>query len=117
MIEDKAKDLGRLIGQSAEYKAVKATAEALNGDATAVQALQAIEQLREQAQGMIERGERPTPEMEQQLDRLLQSVQGNMAYQRAIAAQENFDKLMLQVNSWISEGIRAGAQSSIVLLG
>jgi cell fate (sporulation/competence/biofilm development) regulator YlbF (YheA/YmcA/DUF963 family) len=117
MIEDKAKDLGRLIGQSAEYKAVKTTAEALNGDAPAVQALQAIEQLREQAQGMIERGERPTPDMEQQLDRLLQSVQGNMAYQRAIAAQENFDKLMLQVNAWISEGIRAGAQSSIVLLG
>lgn len=117
MIEDKAKDLGRLIGQSAEYKAVKTSAEALNGEAAAVQALQAIEQLREQAQAMIERGERPTPEMEQQLDRLLQTVQGNMAYQRAIAAQENFDKMMLQVNAWISEGIRAGAQSSIVLLG
>lgn len=117
MIEDKAKDLGRLIGQSAEYKAVKSTSEALNGDKPAVEALQAIEALREQAQQMMERGQRPGPEMEQQLDALLTSVQGSVTYQRAIAAQENFDKMMLQVNGWISEGIRAGAQSSIVLLG
>ncbi|MDX2183162.1 MAG: YlbF family regulator [Gemmatimonadaceae bacterium] len=116
MTEDKAKELGRLIGQSAEYKAVKATSEALNADSAAVAALQAIEQLREQAQRGMERGERPTPEMEQEMERLFTTVQGSVAYQRAIAAQENFDKLMLQVNQWISEGIRTGATSSIVLL-
>ena len=37
------------------------------------------------------------------------------AYQRLIAAQENFDKLMLRVNSWIADGIRAGATSQIIL--
>jgi hypothetical protein len=42
-------------------------------------------------------------------------VQGNAAYQRAVAAQENFDKLMLRVNQWIGDGIRAGATSSIIL--
>ena len=40
MIEDKAKELGRLIGQSAEYKAVKRANEALNQDKDAVALLQ-----------------------------------------------------------------------------
>ena len=33
----------------------------------------------------------------------------------AEAAQENFDKLMLRVNQWIGDGIRAGATSPIIL--
>ena len=32
MIEDKAKELGRLIGQSSEYQAVKRSSDALNED-------------------------------------------------------------------------------------
>jgi hypothetical protein len=55
--------------------------------------------------------------MEQQLDGLLEKVQVNATYQRAIAAQDNFDKLMLRVNEWISEGIRKGAASPIITLG
>ena len=117
MLEEKAQDLGRVIGQSSEYQAVKRTSEALNNDRDAVTLLRQMEQIRLDAQAMIERGENPTPEMEQQLDALLGQVQVNPVYQRAIAAQENFDKLMLRVNTWISEGIRKGATSSIITLG
>jgi cell fate (sporulation/competence/biofilm development) regulator YlbF (YheA/YmcA/DUF963 family) len=117
MLEEKAQDLGRVIGQSSEYQAVKRTSEALNNDRDAVTLLRQMEQIRLDAQTMIERGENPTPEMEQQLDALLGQVQVNPVYQRAIAAQENFDKLMLRVNTWISEGIRKGATSSIITLG
>ena len=115
MLEDKAKDLGRTIGQSEEYKTVKRSSEALNGDREATTILRQMEKIRTDAQAMIERGEEPTPEMEQQLDTLLQQVQGNPAYQRAISAQDNFDKLMLRVNQWIADGIRAGASSPIIL--
>jgi len=117
MLEEKSKELGRLIGQSPEYQAVKRANEALNGDAEAVALLRQMEQIRRDAQVMIERGQEPTLEMEQQLDGLLMTVQGNATYQRAIAAQENFDKVMLRVNEWISEGIRKGATSSIITLG
>lgn len=115
MLEDKAKDLGRSIGQSEEYKAVKRSSDALNNDREATTILRQMEKIRTDAQAMIDRGEEPTGEMEQQLDALLQQVQGNPAYQRAIAAQDNFDKLMLRVNQWIADGIRAGATSSIIL--
>ena len=115
MLESKAKDLGRTIGQSEEYKAVKRSSEALNNDREATTVLRQMEKIRQDAQAMIDRGEQPTPEMEQQLDTLLQQVQVNSAYQAAISAQDNFDKLMLRVNQWIADGIRTGATSSIIL--
>ena len=117
MLDQKGRELGRLIGQSSEYQALQRANEALNNDPQAVALLRRMEELRVGAQRMIDRGENPTAEMEQQLDDLLSKVQVNSNYQRAIAAQENFDKTMLQVNNWITEGIRKGATSSIITLG
>jgi cell fate (sporulation/competence/biofilm development) regulator YlbF (YheA/YmcA/DUF963 family) len=117
MIEDKAKELGRLIGQSPEYQAVKRANDALGQDTAAVTLLKQMEQLRINAQQMIQRGERPTEEMEKQLDALLGQVQGQAAYQRLVVAQENFEKIMGRVNDWIVDGIERGATSSIITLG
>lgn len=117
MLEEKSADLGRLIGQSSEYQAVKRANEALNNDRDAVTLLRQMEQIRTDAQQMIDKGENPTPEMEQQLDGLLSQVQGNPVYQRAIVAQDNFDKLMMRVNGWIMDGIKKGAASPIITLG
>ena len=116
MLEEKANELGRIIGQSPEYQAVKRSSDALNGDREAVSVLQQMEKVRQEAQQMIQRGEQPTMEMEQQLDDLLMKVQGNPVYQRAISAQENFDKVMYQVNNWIMDGMKKGATSSIITL-
>jgi cell fate (sporulation/competence/biofilm development) regulator YlbF (YheA/YmcA/DUF963 family) len=116
MIESKAKELGRLIGQSPEYQAVKRANDALSQDTTALGLLKQMEQLRVDAQQMIQRGERPTEQMEKDLDSLLGQVQGQMVYQRLVSAQENFDKLMARVNDWIVDGIEKGATSSIITL-
>lgn len=117
MIEDKAKELGRLIGQSSEYQAVKRSSDALNEDKETVGLLQKMEKLRVDAQRMIQRGERPTEDMEKQLDELLTQIQGRQNYQRLLVAQENFDKTMGKVNDWILEGIERGAASPIITLG
>lgn len=117
MIEDKAKELGRLVGQSAEYKAVQRANDALGENKDAVALLKKMEQLRVNAQSMIQRGERPTEEMERDLDTLLGQVQSQPVYQQLVVSQENFDKLMSKVNDWIVEGIEKGAVSSIITLG
>jgi cell fate (sporulation/competence/biofilm development) regulator YlbF (YheA/YmcA/DUF963 family) len=117
MIEAKAKELGRLIGQSNEYKEVKRASDVLNEDKDTVALLQRMEQLRVNAQKMLQRGERPTEEMERELDGLLTQIQGRSTYQRLLVAQENFDKTMGRVNDWILEGIEKGATSSIITLG
>ena len=116
MLEEKARELGRIIGQSPEYQAVKKSSEALNSDREAVTILQQMEKIRLEAQQLIQRGEQPTDEMEKQLDDLLTKVQSNPVYQRAISAQENFDKVMYQVNNWIMDGMKKGATSSIITL-
>jgi cell fate (sporulation/competence/biofilm development) regulator YlbF (YheA/YmcA/DUF963 family) len=116
MLNERAVELGRLIGQSTEYQAVKRENAALNEDAEAMALLQKMEGLRTSAQQMIERGDQPT-EMEQELDRLLTEVQTNPTYQRVIVTNENFDKVMVQVNQWILDGMRKGAASPIITLG
>ena len=116
-IEDRAKDLGRLIGQSTEYQALKRANDALAQDQEALDVLRRMEQLRVEAQRMLERGERPTPQMEDELDSLLQKVQLNPTYQRLLVSQENFDKTMSKVNEWILDGIERGAASPIITLG
>ena len=117
MTEDKAKELGRLIGQSPEYQAVKRSSDSLNQDTDTVALLQKMEELRMNAQRMMQKGERPTEEMERELDSLLGQIQGRPSYQRLLVAQENFDKVMARVNDWILEGIEKGATSSIITLG
>lgn len=116
-LEDKARELGRLIGQSDEYRAVTRANEALTADTEATTVLRQMEGLRRDAQAMLERGEDPTEDMEKQLDEMLARVQSNPSYQRVAVAQENLDKIMRRVNDWISDGIQKGAQSSIITLG
>ena len=117
MLEEKAKELGRMIGQTPEYQAVKRANDALGGDREAITLIQQFEQLRQRAQQMAARGEQPTEEMNEQLDDLLEKLHANATYQRLAVAQENFDKTMLRVNDWIMDGIKKGATSSIITLG
>jgi cell fate (sporulation/competence/biofilm development) regulator YlbF (YheA/YmcA/DUF963 family) len=115
-LEEKARDLGRFIGQSPEYQALRRANDALGADREALEMLRKMEQLRIDAHRMLERGERPTDDMQKHLDALLGQVQVNATYQRLIVAQENFDKVMANVNDWILQGIEKGAASSIITL-
>jgi cell fate (sporulation/competence/biofilm development) regulator YlbF (YheA/YmcA/DUF963 family) len=115
-LEEKARDLGRIIGQSSEYQALRRANDALAADRQALDTLRKMEQLRLDAHRMLERGERPTEDMEKQLDTLLSQVQTTPTYQRLISAQENFDKVMSHVNEWILQGIEKGAASPIITL-
>jgi cell fate (sporulation/competence/biofilm development) regulator YlbF (YheA/YmcA/DUF963 family) len=115
-LEEKARDLGRFIGQSTEYQTLRRANDALGADREALEMLRRMEQLRLDAHKMLERGERPTEGMEKQLDTLLSQVQVSPTYQRLVVAQENFDKVMGNVNDWILQGIEKGAASPIITL-
>ena len=116
-MEQKTRELGRLIGQSAEHQTLKRANDNLKADRDAVTVLNRMTELRMQAQALIERGQDPPPEMERELDELLSTVQVLPTYQRMIVAQENFEKTMVFVNDWITEGIKSGSASSIITLG
>ena len=117
MLEERARELGRLIGQSSEYQAVKRASDALHGDREVATLMQKVERIRVDAQKTIDEGGQPTAETERELEELLGSLERNTIYQRMLVAQENFDKVMLRVNDWILDGMRKGSASPIITLG
>lgn len=117
MLEEKAEDLGRLLGQTDEYKALRRATEALREDQAVQKVLAEAERLAQDIERTAQQGNEPTKEQVEQYDKALQSVQSNTVYQQMVAAQSNFEKLMAKVNARIYEGIKKGAASPIITLG
>lgn len=117
MIDQKAQELGRLLGQSDEYKALVRASDRMREDATCRQMLAEVERLAKAIEQTAQQGREPPKEQIEQYDRALASVQANAVYQQVIAAQANFEKLMAKVNARIYEGMKQGAASPIITLG
>ena len=117
MLEEKAEDLGRVLGQTDEYKALRRATEALREDQAVQKVLAEAERLAQEIERVAQQGQEPSKEQVEQYDRALQSVQGNPVYQQMVAAQANFEKLMAKINARIYEGIKKGAASPIITLG
>lgn len=117
MLEDKAEELGRLLGQTDEYKALRRATEALREDQAVQKVLAEAERLAQDIERVAQQGQEPTKEQVEQYDRALQSVQGNPVYQQMVAAQSNFEKVMAKINQRIYEGMKKGAASPIITLG
>jgi len=117
VLEEKAEDLGRVLGQTDEYKALRRATEALREDQAVQKVLADAERLAQEIERVAQQGKEPTKEQVEQYDAALQSVQGNPVYQQMVAAQANFEKLMAKINARIYEGIKKGAASPIITLG
>src|SRR5262245_10935892 len=117
VLEEKAEDLGRVLGQTEEYKALRRATEALRDDQAVQKVLAEAERLAQEIERVAQQGKEPTKEQVEQYDTALQSVQGNPVYQQMVAAQANFEKLMARINARIYEGIKKGAASPIITLG
>ena len=117
MIDEKALELGRLLGQSEEYKALRRASDRLREDPDVQRQLAEVEKLAQQIERTAQQGQEPPREQVELYDTTLQSVQGNPVYQQVVAAQANFEKLMAKVNERIFDGMKKGAASPIITLG
>lgn len=117
MIEEKAVELGRLLGQSDEYKALIRANGLIQGDAECRRLLDEVRQLDEHIERGAAEGKEPAREQLERYERAVRSLQASSVYQQWVAAQANFDKLMVKVNAQIAEGIKKGAASPIITLG
>lgn len=116
MLEEKAVDLGRLIGQSSEYQALRRAEQALRGDQEAVARLERIQDLARQVDLTLAQGEMPEEATTQAYDQAVRELELSPTGQAYAVARANFDKLMARVNQQISAGIEKGATSSIITL-
>lgn len=117
MIDQKAQELGRLLGQSEEYKALVRASERMKEDAAVKQLLADVERIAQDIERAAQEGREPPKEQVEKYDRALQSVQANAVYQQVVSAQANFEKLMAKVNARIYDGMKQGAASPIITLG
>lgn len=112
---EKAKEVGRMIGQTDEYKALQKAQERLNEDRETVELVNRLSALEQEFQGKLQQGQEPSKEEQEEYQELVGKLQSGSRYQAVVAAQSNFDKVVKKVNEKIGEGIEAGAASSIIM--
>ncbi len=116
MIQEKAKDLGRLIGQSEEYRTLRRSETELREDKDTVARLESIQTLATQVDQAMAGGQQPDQEIMEKYQEAVQNLEASPSGQAYVVARANFDKLMAKVNQEISEGIDSGATSNIITL-
>jgi cell fate (sporulation/competence/biofilm development) regulator YlbF (YheA/YmcA/DUF963 family) len=116
VIDEKAQELGRLLGQSDEYKVLLRATDRMKEHLALQKQLADVEQLAQQLDRAAQAGQEPGKEQIEQYDRAWQAVQADPVYQQVVAAQANFEKFMAKVNARIYEGLKKGAASPIITL-
>jgi len=114
-ILDMAKDLGQTLGRTDEYKALKRAAEQIEEDREVVTLRNEIEKLEAEMVALLQTGQEPDDVTRARYEELAYGLQALPTYQRLVAAQTNFDKILQRVNETISTGIREGSTSRIIL--
>ena len=114
-ITEKARELGRLLGQTNEYQTLKRAAAAADDDRDIVEFRGKLEELDQRVATAIRTGEEPDATLVEEHDALVSRFQSSSTYQSLIAAQMNFDKILTRVNQTITEGIEEGAEGRIIL--
>lgn len=117
MIWDKAQDLGRLIGQSAEYQALRRAEATLREDKDTVAKLDLIQTLARQVDQVVAQGQMPDQATAESYETAVRELEMSPVGQAYVVARSNFEKLMAKVNQQISDGMEKGASSSIITLG
>ena len=114
---EKAREVGRLVSQTEEYKAFKRANERLSEDRDTVGLINRLSEMQETISGALQRGEEPGEAERQEYERIVGVVQVSGTYQAFESARANFDRLMMRVEEEIAKGIEAGEQSRIILAG
>lgn len=113
-IQERAREIGRQLAHSDEYKALKRANEMLAENREAVTLLNRLSTLEAELTGALRSGQEPSVEQQQEYEGAVENLQQMTAYQSLVAAQSNFDRLMVRINEDIAKGIELGEQSRII---
>jgi cell fate (sporulation/competence/biofilm development) regulator YlbF (YheA/YmcA/DUF963 family) len=114
-IQEKARDIGRLLSQTPEYAALRTANSRLSDDREAVTILNRLSSLEGAITAAIRAGREPTQEERDEYESAVEELQQKSIYQQVVAAQSNFERLMAGINEEIARGIESGEQSRIIL--
>lgn len=117
MMWDKAQELGRLIGQTPECKALRRAEANLREDKQSQELLETIQKHARTLEQAMTTGQEPDEATAQAYEQAVRDLELSPSGQAYVAARANFEKVMVKVNQQISEGIEKGATSNIITLG
>lgn len=117
MLFERAEELGRLIGQTNEAKALRRAEEALRNDETVRGHLERMQTTARQMDQLMAQGQMPDEAMTQSYEATVREFELSPVGQGYIVARTNFEKVMQKVNEEMAKGIEKGTSSNIITLG
>jgi cell fate (sporulation/competence/biofilm development) regulator YlbF (YheA/YmcA/DUF963 family) len=117
VIWDKAEELGRLIGQTPEYKALRRAESALRDDQAAQGRVELIQKLARQMDELVAQGQMPDQATAEIYETAVRELEVSPSGQAYAVSRANFEKVMIKVNQLIAQGMDKGASSNIITLG
>ena len=114
-ISEMAKELGKLLGQTGEYQSLKQAISIIEEDKEVAEVRTDLEGIELQIKDLVSTGEEPDETLKKKYEESLGRLQTSTSYQRLVAAQTNFDKVLVKVNQTIQVGIAEGSESPIIL--
>ncbi len=114
-IYDMAKSLGGALARTDEYQALKRATDAAEEDREVVELRNKIQELEGQLELAIRSGQEPDEDLRTAYAQTAEKLQALPSFQRVVAAQTNFEKIMYKVNETVAQGIEEGANSRIII--
>ena len=114
-MQEMALTLGQSMGRTEEYKGLKRALDAMGEDRDLAELKSTLEALESEIEGLLRTGRQPEDQLRTDYEAAVSMIQANATYQRVVAAQTNFDKIVQRVNETIARGIQEGGESRIIL--
>ena len=114
-ILEMAERLGQNLARTEEYQALKRAIDGSADDRELAELQSLMQALEQELQALLQGGQQPSEEKTREYEELFGKLQSNSSYQRLVATQTNFDKVVQKVNETIHQGIQKGAESRIIL--
>ncbi len=115
MIDEKAQELGRLIGQSTEYQTLRRAEKTLQEDPGTRARLEKIDQMARRIDEQVAQKKMPDEATMMEYETAVRELETSPEGQAYVVARANYEKFMARVNQNMSMGIERGAASSIIL--
>lgn len=114
-IHEMAKELGGALARTDEYQALKRASDSAEDDRELVEMRNRIQSIEAELEAAMRTGQEPNDDLKRSYQAAAEELQAMPSFQRVIAAQTNFEKIMYKVNETVAKGIEEGAQSRIII--
>jgi cell fate (sporulation/competence/biofilm development) regulator YlbF (YheA/YmcA/DUF963 family) len=114
-LEQLAESLGQALGRTEEYQALRKAAQAVDEDREITELRNGLDRLEAELMAQLRAGKEPPEEDRERYETMARDLQGRALYQRLVAAQANFDKILQKTNETMARAMQSAGQSRIIL--